>query len=179
MARSSEEWVIPEKILIPYGKPKRNFKQKLIKVRNTILQKWAYACPINSLRVKFHRWRGVHIGKNVYIGMYCIIDNMCPEHVYIMDNVGLNANCMVLTHFNSPERFSNAFEASIRPVVIGESALVAVRCTIMPGVHIGRNAIVSAGMLVDKDVPDYTMVREKTKREKVDMRFVYENNKIC
>lgn len=172
MATSSAEWVIPEKILIPYGKPQRNLKQKLIKIRNTILQRWAYNCPINSLRVKFHRWRGVHIGNNVYIGMYCIIDNMCPEHVYIMDNVGLNANSMILTHFNSPERFSSAFEASIRPVVIEECALVSVRCTIMPGVHIGRNAIISAGMLVDKDVPEYTLVREKHKCEMVDISFM-------
>lgn len=173
MSHSSANWVIKDKIDIPYGKPKRTLGQKLIKVKNTILQIMAYACPINSLRVLFHRWRGVHIGENVYIGMYCIIDNLYPSFVYIMDNVGFNANSMVLTHFNSPERFAGAFEASVKPVVIRENALVAVRCTIMPGVTIGKNAIVSAGMLVEKDVPDYAMVRNKNRVDVVDLSFLY------
>lgn len=175
MATSSNQWVIPETMKIAYGKPKRNFTQKVVKVKNTILQRLAYACPINAVRVQFHRWRGVHIGKNVYIGMYCIIDNLYPNFIYIEDNVGLNANCMILTHFNAPERFAGALPADVKPVVLRQNAMVAVRCTIMPGVTVGRNAIVSAGMVVDKNVPDFSMVREKKKREIVDMSFMYKN----
>lgn len=175
MATSSEQWIIPETMKIAYGKPKRNFKQKIVKIKNTILQLWAYRCPINSLRIQFHRWRGVHIGKNVYIGMYCIIDNLYPEFVFIEDNVGLNANSMILTHFNAPERFAGALSADVKPVVLHKNSMIAVRCTIMPGVTIGEYAVVSAGMVVDKDVPDYAMVREKKQREIIDISFMYKN----
>lgn len=175
MAESSENWVFPEAKSIPYGVPKRSLKQKLIKAKNTILQVLAYSCPSNALRVQFHRWRGVHIGKNVYIGMFCILDNLAPEYIYICDNSGFNANTMVLTHFNSPVRFASAFEASVKPVIFRENSFTAVRCTIMPGVTIGKYAVVSAGMVVDKDVPDYAMVREKKKREIIDMSFMYKN----
>ena len=171
-----KEWKIPtEPISIGYGHQKRTLREKIRKVKNTILARWAYACPLNGLRVQFHRWRGVHIGDNVYIGMYCIFDNLSPENIYIMDNVSVNANTMIITHFNPVDRFDKMFEAQIRPVVIKEKAMVAVRCTILPGVTIGEYSIVSAGMVIDKDVPDFTMVREKQKRQEVDMHFLFKN----
>jgi len=169
-----KEWVIPsEPIMIGYGHQKRTLREKIRKVKNTILARWAYACPSNGLRVRLHRWRGCHIGDNVYIGMYCIFDNLAPEYIYIMDNAAVNANNMILTHFNPVNHLNKMFEAQIKPVVIKERAMVAVRCTILPGVTIGENAIVSAGMVIDKDVPDYTMVREKQKRQEVDMKFLF------
>jgi len=173
MAQSSKDWVIPEVINIGYGHQKRTPKQLARKVLNTILAKWAYACPSNSLRVQLHRWRGCHIGENVYIGMYCIFDNLAPEGIYIKDNVSVNANTMIITHFNPVDRFAKAFEAQIRPVVIEQKAMVAVRCIILPGVHIGEYAVVSAGLTIDKDIPAYSIVREKHKREIVDTSFMF------
>lgn len=173
MSHTSANWVIPTEIQIPYGKQKRTIGQKIRKIFNTILQKMAYACPINSLRCQFHRWRGCHIGDHVYIGMYCILDNLAPEYIYMCDGSAINANTMILTHFNPLERFKPAFESTIKPVVIREKAMVSVRCTIMPGTYIGINAVTGAGMVVDKDVPDYSIVREKKKREVVDMSFLF------
>ncbi len=175
MKEKCEKWVIPQPLKIQYGHQKRTFRQKLRKVLNTLLSKWAYACPINTLRVQLHRWRGVHIGNNVYLGMYCILDNLYPSYIYIMDNVSINANSMVLTHFNAPERYKSVFEASVKPVVLKQGSMVAVRCTVMPGVTIGRYAVVSAGMVVDKDVKDYALVRDKRNREDVDLKFLYKD----
>jgi acetyltransferase-like isoleucine patch superfamily enzyme len=94
-----------------------------------------------------------------------------------MDDVSINANSMVLTHFNAPERYQSVFEASVKPVVFKKGSMVAVRCTVMPGVIIGEYAIVSAGMAVDKNVEDYTLVREKHKTENVNLKFLYHNEK--
>lgn len=176
MSHSSKNWVIPESIEIPYGAQKRNLRQKFRKILNTILQKLAYDCPINALRCQFHRWRGCHIGEHVYIGMYCIFDNLAPQYIYMCDGSAINANGMILTHFNPLERFKPAFESSIRPVVIREKAMVSIRNTIMPGVYIGVNAVTGVGMVIDKDVPDYALVREKKKRELVDLTFLYNKN---
>jgi hypothetical protein len=49
------------------------------KVVNVCLFRMTFFCPLNKLRLTFHRWRGVMIGVNVYIGMQCTIDNAYPE----------------------------------------------------------------------------------------------------
>lgn len=44
-----------------------------------------------------------------------------------------------------------------KPVLIREYAWVGAGATILPGVYIGRHAIVGAGSVVTKDVPDYAV----------------------
>lgn len=166
---NSKEWTIAEAKSIPYGHPHQSLGQRLRKVRNTILWNWAYRCPLNGLRVLFHRMRGVHIGKGVYIGRYCFMDNMYPEYIYIYDGASINAECMLLTHFNPYEVWKGIFNAEVKPVVIGKDAIVAVRCTIMPGVTIGQRAVITGGMTIEKSVPDGFMVRHASKIEKIDL----------
>lgn len=167
---NSQEWVVAEAKSIPYGHPHQSLTQRIRKVRNTILWNWAYRCPLNGLRILFHRMRGVHIGKGVYIGRYCFLDNMHPEYIYIYDGASINAQCMILTHFNPYETWKGIFKAEVKPVVIKANAIVAVRCTIMPGVTIGEHAVVSSGMTLEKSVPDGHMVRQASKIEKIDLR---------
>lgn len=146
---------------IPYYEEtqKRTFIQFIKKVKITVLGTMAYRCNVNRLRIQFHRWRGVTIGKKVYIGHHCSFDNLHPEYIYIEDNASINAGCMILTHFNPMKRFAPVMSARVSPVVIEEGAIIAVRSIVLPGVTIGQNAIVAAGSVVDKDVPAYTLVR--------------------
>ena len=129
------------------------------KIRNIILSKWSYSCPLNSFRVRWHRRRGVTIGENVYIGMYCVIDNAYPEYVYIEDNVSLAGNVTILAHCNPYPHFRNVIGSSVAPIVIKKGAWIADGAIILRGVTIGENAIVSAGTVVSKDVPDGCIVR--------------------
>lgn len=170
---NSKSWVIKEAKSIPYGHPQRNIRQLLRKVLNTILFRFAYSCPLNSWRVQFHRWRGCHIGKEVYIGRFCFLDNMYPEYIYIYDGVSINANSMILTHFNPFDTFSSVFQAEVKPTIIDNNAIIAVRCTIMPGVHIGQYAVVSAGCIVDHDVKDYHMVQSSSKLRSIDIKSLF------
>lgn len=155
------QFKIRESKLIPYYEEtqKRTVCQKIRKIKNTILMLLAYACPTASLRILLHRWRGVNIGHHVYIGMFCFLDNLYPEYIYIENNASINAGSMILTHFNPMKRFEPVFQAKVAPVLIKEGAIVAVKNIILPGVTIGQNAVVSAGTVVDKDVPDYTLVK--------------------
>ena len=172
----SKDWIIKEPIHIPYGHPHRSLMQKIRKVKNTILFGWAYKCPINSWRIQFHRWRGCHIGKGVYIGRFCLLDNMYPEYIYIYDGASINANSMILTHFNPFETFKHVFTSEVKPTVIGENAIVAVRCTIMPGVKIGKFAVISSGCTIENDVPNYHMVQMANKIRTIDLQSLLENN---
>ncbi len=152
---------IKTEIEIPYYEDtqKRSLSQKIQKIKNTILSMLAYSCPINSLRILLHRWRGVNIGKNVFIGQHCHIDNLYPDYIYIADNASINSDCMILTHFNPMKRYAAIMSARVAPVVIGEGVILGVRATILPGVSIGQNSIVSAGSVVEKNIPDYSLVR--------------------
>ena len=159
---------------IPYYEDtqKRTFAQKIRKIKNTVLMLMAYACPSNGLRIKLHRLRGVTIGKNVYLGMFCFLDNLYPEYIYIDDNASVNAGTMKLTHFNPMKQYAPILKARVAPVVIHKKAIVAVRSVLLPGVSIGESAIVSAGSVVEKDVPDYTLVRGNPAKKVTDFEFL-------
>lgn len=175
---SSKNWsTILEPKPIEYGAQTRTYRQKVRKVWNTLLARVAYRCPSNKLRVMLHRWRGCHIGDGCYIGQYCIFDNLAPEYIYMEDNSNVNAGCMILTHFNPAPRFKNIFASEVKPVIIKEEAMVAVRCTIMPGVTIGKLATVSAGIVVDKDVPDYNMLYMKTAPKYINLERILRKNR--
>lgn len=170
---SSKYWSnLPEAKEIEYGSQTRTIGQKINKIWNTILAHVAYRCPSNKLRIMLHRWRGCHIGDNCYLGQYCILDNLAPEYIYMEDNSNVNADCMILTHFNPAPRFKNIFTAEVRPVIIKQDAMIAVRCTIMPGVTIGKFATVSAGIVVEKDVPDYNMLYMKSMPKYINLERV-------
>ena len=177
ISSNTQEWVVAEAKSIPYGHPHQSLAQRIRKVRNTILWNWAYRCPLNGLRILFHRMRGVHIGKGVYIGRYCFLDNMHPEYIYIYDGASINAQCMILTHFNPYETWKGIFKAEVKPVVIKEHAIVAVRCTIMPGVTIGSHPVVSSGMTLEKRVPDGHMVQANLKVDKIDLNPLFGDKK--
>lgn len=165
--------ILPEKD-IPYYEDtqKRSSVEKVRKIKNTILMLMAYSCPMNAVRIKFHRWRGVNIGKNVYLGMFCFLDNLYPHYIYIEDNASINAGSMILTHFNPMKRFAPILKARVAPVIVKEGAILAVRSTVLPGVCIGKNSIVSAGSVVEKDVPSYTLVRGNPAKKVVDYEIL-------
>ena len=171
-----KEYKVREAITIPYFDHEEGSLRKTIensskrrgmpplkfalrKIRNIILSRWSYRCPLNKFRVRWNRMRGVTIGEHVYIGMHCVIDNAYPEYVYIEDNVSLAGGITIIAHANPYGHFNNVVESGVAPVVIKEGAWIADGAIILRGVTIGKNAIVSAGCVVDKDVPANSMAK--------------------
>lgn len=128
------------------------------KIRNIILYRLAYFCPLNGWRVRLHRWRGVNIGKNVYIGMQCSIDNAYPEYIFIEDNVSVVNETTILAHSNPYPHFEGIFPSQVMPVVIREGAWIGVKSIILPGVEVGEKSVVNAGSVVIRNVPPFTLV---------------------
>lgn len=61
--------------------------------------------------------------------------------------------------FDDPDRPIGAQGyTEIRPVVIQDDVWIGARAIILPGVTVGRGAVVGAGSVVSKDVPDWAIV---------------------
>lgn len=101
------------------------------------------------------------LGKNTVIGKNVFIQQLCTffdrggitigDHVFI----GPKVNLITLNHDFAPD---NRDATVCRPIVIEENAWIGINSTILPGVTIGKNAIVGAGSVVTKDVAPNTIV---------------------
>jgi acetyltransferase-like isoleucine patch superfamily enzyme len=115
-----------------------------------------------SLASILHKIRGVKINRvsRVYIAPNVLIDSLYPEHVTIEDEVYLTRGVKVLAHFNPTDPIKRLIgkDAIIKSTVIRMGAFVGVNAIINPGVTVGMMAVVAAGAVVVKDVPDYAIV---------------------
>jgi acetyltransferase-like isoleucine patch superfamily enzyme len=118
-------------------------------LKNRILQALARHAPgATSWRVWLNRWRGVHIGQNVWIGYDAIIETSRPDLVTIRDGAAVQIRATIIAHFREQEG-----------VIIEENATVGAGAIVLPNVTIGRGSIVTAGSVVTKSVPPKTMVQ--------------------
>jgi serine acetyltransferase len=65
--------------------------------------------------------------------------------------------------------FHDAYDRSLVPppatVVVEDDVFLGAKCSVMPGVRIGRGAVVATGSVVTKDVPPFTVVGGVPARE--------------
>ena len=115
----------------------------------------AYGVPGGySLRPMLHRWRGVKIGKRVWISQYVYIDEIHPKAVSIGDNVtiGLGTSLFAHMYWGKPRDKDGA-----GPVTINSNVFIGPHCVILPGVCIGAGAVIQAGSVVSRDVPPHVL----------------------
>ncbi|MDM8159709.1 sugar O-acetyltransferase [Labilibaculum sp. K2S] len=95
------------------------------------------------------------IGKNVFINNACTFLDM--GGITIDDNVliGPKVNLITEGHPLNPAERQALF---VKPIVIKRNAWIGAGATILPGVTVGENSVVAAGAVVNKDVPDNTVV---------------------
>lgn len=94
----------------------------------------------------------VKIGRNVFINSNLLA--MARGGITIEDNAMIAANVQLISNNHDPYDLCTL---TCKPVLIREYAWVGAGATILPGVCIGRHAIVGAGSVVTKDVPDYAV----------------------
>ena len=127
------------------------------RIRAALFQLPAMLGPFSKMRVFFHKLRGVNIGEDVEIGYLVLIDNLYPENVFIEDGAGIGARSTILSH-DAANRWLGKGPDSVGTTVIREKAMVGIQCIILQGVTVGKRAIVGAGSVVTKDVPDDAVV---------------------
>lgn len=99
--------------------------------------------------------KNINIGKNVFLNMGCKFQDQ--GGIFIGDGtlIGHNVVLATLNHAMDPEERSSMIPAPIR---IGKRVWIGANATVLPGVTIGDGAIVAAGAVVTKDVPENTVV---------------------
>ncbi len=124
------------------------------------LDKVAFFCVIKSWRTTIHRWRGVNIGKGVYIGHEVMFDRVFTDHIYIGDNTSVGDRTIITAHANIPSDtpLKKLYPRSIAKTVIGKGVWIMPNVTIIPGITVGDEAVIATGSVVTKDVPPRTLV---------------------
>ncbi|WP_206603394.1 DapH/DapD/GlmU-related protein [Bifidobacterium catulorum] len=92
------------------------------------------------------------MGSNVYINFNCtLVDDV---QITIGDGTMIAPNVTIVaeSHPVSPKLRAEGYGCN-KPVHIGRNVWIASHVIILPGVHIGDNAIIGAGSIVTKDVP--------------------------
>ena len=106
----------------------------------------------------FHSGKDIRIGDNSGIGVRAILSG----HITIGRNVMMGKDVSMLTLNHKFDRrdmpmYQQGFRQE-KPITIGDDVWISDRVFILPGLTIGRGAIIGACAVVTKDVPEYTIV---------------------
>jgi UDP-2-acetamido-3-amino-2,3-dideoxy-glucuronate N-acetyltransferase len=108
--------------------------------------------------------RGCSIGQNVMIGPKVTIGSACKiqnnvsiyEGVELEDDVFCGPSCVFTNVLNPRASISRKHE--FRPTLVKRGATIGANATIICGHSIGAYAMIGAGAVVTKDVPDFGLM---------------------
>ena len=127
---------------------------------------------------------GTHIkvGKNFFANYNCTIIDVAV--VTIGDYCQMAPNVAIYTagHPIYPATRNSAYEYG-KAVTIGDNVWIGGNTVILPGVHIGNNAVIGAGSVVTKDIPDWCIAvgnpcRVQKKITEADKRKLFRDEEI-
>lgn len=103
--------------------------------------------------------QNVNISNHVVIGNEVKIQNNVSlyEGVEIEDGVFLGPSCVFTNDLTPRARFPKGHE-NYKKTLVREGASIGANATIVCGHTVGKYAMVAAGAVVTKDVPDYALV---------------------
>lgn len=139
-----------------------------------MLLRWAGHIPSHMVRKAIYRFSGMKIGKGSTIHMWANFfdprnivigeDSIIGDHAFLdgRDKIVIGshtdiASCVMI--YNSEHNLEDKnFKAILGKVEIGDYCFIGPRVIILPGVKIGKGAVVAAGAVVTKDVNDFDIV---------------------
>ena len=99
--------------------------------------------------------KNITIGRDVFINSGCHFQDQGGITIGDGSLIGHNVVLATINHDLTP---LNNRENHYAPIVIEEHVWIGSNATVVPGVTIGRWAVVAAGAVVTKDVEEYTVV---------------------
>jgi len=105
------------------------------------------------VRPALHRWRGMKIGRRVWISQLVYLDVLYPQGIVLGNDVTLAFRTTIFTHFH---RGASRGTQGWKKVEIEDEVFVGPHCIILPGVRIGKGSVIKAGSVVTRNVPPHT-----------------------
>ncbi|HEU6452397.1 MAG TPA: acyltransferase [Gemmatimonadaceae bacterium] len=131
------------------------------RARKKIFKRWARNAFFPAWRLRLLRACGFHVGRDVYIadGLIIVEELSGPEKLTIGDRVSMAPRVMLVLSSHPNESRIRPFAPTARgDITIEDDAWIGACAVILPGVTIGRGAVVGAGSVVTSDVPPLTIV---------------------
>ncbi|MFE5428446.1 MULTISPECIES: DapH/DapD/GlmU-related protein [Bacillaceae] len=128
---------------VPFWKVVKNF---------VVIQLARYTPFLGMKNWLYKTFLHMKVGKHTSFALMVMPDVMFPEKISVGMNTVIGYNTTILAH----EYLIHEYR--LGDVVIGDEVLIGANSTILPGLSIGNGAIVSAGTLVHKDVPEGAFV---------------------
>lgn len=133
----------------------------LWRLRKKVLKRWARNAFFPAWRVQMLRWCGFSIGRDVYIADELIIAEELAErgNITIGDRASFAPRVTLVTSSHPNDSRIRPF-APVKqaPIVIEADAWLGAGVVVLPGVRIGRGAVVGSNSVVTRDVPPLHVV---------------------
>ena len=103
--------------------------------------------------------KGLILGKDCFLGYGVLLD--LAGRLTFGDQVTVAAKSIILSHHSvgfSDHPLVKFYPKKIFHTVLKSGSVIGVASIILPGVTIGKNSLVAAASMVNKDVPDQVMV---------------------
>jgi len=128
--------------------------------RQTVLEQLLGRVGQNSIvESPFHcsYGRNIYIGDHVYLNVFCTILDCNEVHIGHHVMIGPAVQLSTAAHLLEAEARIQGWEVA-KPIVIEDNVWLGGGAILLPGVTIGRNAVVGAGAVVSRSVPANTVV---------------------
>jgi acetyltransferase-like isoleucine patch superfamily enzyme len=153
------------------------FQKTVTRIKTIFLEFWLMILrfvgfiPLHTVRKIFYLASGIdmpfdstiHIGANFFnpqnitighdtiIGDHCFLDGRAK--LTIGNHVGIASQ--VLIYNDEHNIHSDNYDNSFGPVEIGDYVFIGPRAIILPDIKIGKGAVVAAGAVVTKNIPEF------------------------
>jgi UDP-2-acetamido-3-amino-2,3-dideoxy-glucuronate N-acetyltransferase len=119
---------------------------------------WQFCVVLEKARIG----RGCNINCHVFIENDVVLGDevTVKSGVQLWDGVQLGDRVFVgpnVTFSNDLTPRSKQYPAAYARTVVGEGASIGANATILPGIEIGRHALIGAGSVVTRDVPPFAL----------------------
>jgi acetyltransferase-like isoleucine patch superfamily enzyme len=109
--------------------------------------------------------KNVYVDKRVKIGSFSKIQNNCSlyQGVEIEEQVFIGPHCVLMNDkipraTNTRGNLKTDSEWHIEKILIKKGASLGAHVAILPGITIGKYALIGTGSVVTKDIPDFALV---------------------
>jgi maltose O-acetyltransferase len=101
--------------------------------------------------------QNIHVGDHVFLNVLCTILDCNEVNIGHHVMIGPHVQIYTAAHHIQAETRIQGWEVA-KPIVIEDNVWIGGGAILLPGVRIGRNAVVGAGAVVPRSVPSNTVV---------------------